>query len=987
MIQMMWSSSIRPRVGGVSGILMLVILVVAQNAFALDPSKAFSQYLQSSWEIENGLPQRTVMAVAQTADGYLWLATEEGLVRYSGKDFVTFDERNAPGLGDRFIRSLATAPDGSLWIGTMSGLAHYKDGKFESFRNEAPTRVDIYDLCVGLDGSVWFSSDLGLRQLRNGKLRVYTTADGLPSNGISGITKTPDGTLWIATAKGLARLKGDGHFTAYSDWDKTTGAAMNAVAAGRGGVVWIGTTDGKIGRWKDGKITTWWDGRATRGSRVQCLREDRDGNLWVAFEKIGLARIRGRNIELFTRADGLPSSNPDWVFEDREKNLWVGWADAGLSMLRDAKFTVFGKPEGLSSNSISSVIQASDGSLWVGTADAGVNRLENGSVRVVSTRDGLADNTVLALMQQSDGSLWVGSQSGGVSRIRNGQITALHLPGPLSPEVPAMVQDESGNLWVGFNMPNGLARLRDGQFERIALGGRIKGLSVAPDGALWIASYLYGLVELKNGVSRTYSEQNGLSSVFLTSVYVDHQGTVWAGTSLGGLNRVKDGKITRYTVDQGLSDSTVGGIVEDDEGYLWLSGPRGIARISMQELTDYADGRIKAIHSRIFGFADGLRSVECNFKAQPAIWKAKGGQLWFATTAGLAMIDPAHIRINEVAPEVKIGRISLDGRDAPAMTTGMALGRGGGQVEISFSAPSFVATEEMHIHYRLVDVDRDWVDAGSRRSATYSNLTPGSYRFEVWAENSDGVRSSRAATYEFEILPRYYQTYWFRGICVLCLGLIVWSIYLSRVRYLVRRNQELELTVSQRTAQLSGALKEAETAKELLRDQALRDSLTGFWNRRAIFEILDGDMVRCRKESKPFCLIMADLDHFKVINDTYGHLVGDTVLQSVSDCMRNGLRRYEAIGKYGGEEFLILLPGCTIEIGLRRAEELRAAIEAASIRIDSTVLSITCSFGIAECSDTCSSSEIIAEADAALYVAKNEGRNCVRSHQSHSCQV
>ena len=256
------------------------------------------------------------MAIAQTADGFLWLATEEGLVRYNGRTFVTFDERNAPGLGDRFIRSLATGPDGSLWIGTMSGLAHYKDGKFQSLRNEPPTRVDIYDLCVDRDGSVWFSSDQGLRQLRDGKLRVYTTSDGLPSNGISGIAKSQDGTLWIATTKGLARFQA-GRFTAYTTWDGGPAVGLNTIADGKDGSVWIGTTNGRVGRWQDGRITTWWDGKATRDSRVESLREDVDGNLWIAFENVGVARMNGRKLEIFTKSDGLPSNNPDWVFEER----------------------------------------------------------------------------------------------------------------------------------------------------------------------------------------------------------------------------------------------------------------------------------------------------------------------------------------------------------------------------------------------------------------------------------------------------------------------------------------------------------------------------------------------------------------------------------------------------------------------------------------------------------------------------------------------
>ena len=951
-------------------------------AFALDPSKAFSQYVQSSWALQNGLQQKSVMAVAQTRDGFLWLATEEGLVRFNGRTFVTFDERNAPGLGDRFIRSLATAPDGSLWIGTMSGLARLKGGKFESFRDEPETRMDIYDICVGTDGSVWFSSDRGLRRLQNGVLRNYSTADGLPTNGITGVAAAPDGVLWIATLNGLVSFE-SGRFTTYSKWDGVEGGPLNTVTIGRNGGVWIGAKNGRVGLWSGGKIKTWWKGN---GARIDSLCEDVDGTLWIAFEELGLGRMRGSKLELLTRSNGLPSDNPDWIFEDRERSLWVGWADVGLSMLRDAKFTSMGKAEGLSSDSISSVIQAADGSFWVGTVDAGVNHLANGRVRAYSIADGLADKSALGIVQSRDGSVWIGSGSGRATRIADGRVTTFRVSGSLTPELPAIVQEQSGDLWFGFDMPNGLARLRDGHFEQIPLEGRVKALAMAPDGALWIASYLYGLSELKNGVFRNYSVNDGLSSTFLTSVYVDPAGVVWAGTSLAGLNRLKDGKITHYSVEQGLSDSTVGAVMEDDNGYLWLSGPRGISRVSLRDLDDYAEGRIKTVHSESYGYADGLRSIECNSKAQPGIWKARDGKLWFATTAGLAIIDPSHIRTNEVLPVAQIGDISLDGKSEGAIENGMRLGPGRGHVEITFSAPSFVAPEQMQIRYRLVGVDRDWIEVGSRNSATYSNLDPGKYRFEVRAANSDGRESKDATSLDFEILPRYYQTYWFRGLCALCLGLLVWGIYLSRVRFLVRKTQELETIVSQRTAEVRAALLAAEKAKEQLREQAMRDSLTGFWNRRAIFEILDGEIVRCQKESKPLCVLMADLDHFKVVNDTWGHLAGDAVLRDVSDRLRQGLRRNEAVGKYGGEEFLILLPQCPFSVALRRAEELRAAIQAKAIPISGEEIVVTCSFGVAQYEPGWPVEELIGKADAALYVAKNRGRNCVWPGQGHESQ-
>jgi diguanylate cyclase (GGDEF)-like protein len=943
------------------------------SSFGLDPQKALSQYLQSSWALQNGLPQKTVMSVAQTSDGYLWLATEDGLVRFNGRTFVTFDERNAPGLGDRFIRSLAAAPDGSLWIGTMSGLARYQGGRFESYRRGPETRSDIYDIAAGQDGSVWFSSESGLRRVQNGVLRNYTTADGLPANEITGVAAGPDGAIWAATLNGLARFA-SGRFTTYANWEGGSGGALNTVSVGRNGNVWIGSKDGSVGLWKGGKLIPWWKGN---GARIECLHEDLDGTLWIAFRELGLGRLRGGKLELFARRDGLPSSNPDWIFEDKERDLWIGWADEGLTMLRDAKFTMFGKPEGLSSDSITSVLQDADGSIWAGTADAGLNHLANGKVQVLSTQDGLADKAVLGMMQARDGSLWIGSETGAVTRIQNGRAKKFHIATTLSPGVPAIVEDHGGNVWFGFDMPNGLVRFHDGKLEPLPLQGKVRGLAVSPDGGIWIASYLFGLTEYKDGVFHNYSLKDGLSSVVLTSVYVDSQGAIWAGTALAGLNRWKDGKITRYSVEQGLADSTVDAVMEDGYGYLWLSGPRGISRVSMQELNDYAEGRMKAVHSESYGYSDGLRSTEATAEAQPAIWKARDGRLWFATTGGLAKIDPGHIRTNEIAPVVQIVDIAVDGKRAASIEDGMQLPAGGGHVEIGFSTTSFVAPERMQIRYRLAGVDGDWIDVGARRSASYSNLAPGNYRFEVWAANSDGRASKDATILHFRLLPHYYQTYWFRGLCILGVALLAWRIYVSRVEYLVRKTHELEAIVSKRTSELSEALRAAEAAKEQLRDQAMRDSLTGFWNRRAALEILIGEIDRCSREGRPLCVLMADLDHFKAINDTWGHLAGDAVLHDASDCLRKRLRRFEAIGRYGGEEFLILLPDCSMTTALRRAEELRASIEKLTIQIGSRAISVTSSFGAAEYEPGNSVEELIGKADACLYAAKNEGRNRV----------
>jgi len=202
-------------------------------------------------------------------------------------------------------------------------------------------------------------------------------------------------------------------------------------------------------------------------------------------------------------------------------------------------------------------------------------------------------------------------------------------------------------------------------------------------------------------------------------------------------------------------------------------------------------------------------------------------------------------------------------------------------------------------------------------------------------------------------------------------------VYEYRVRYLIRKTRELEATVLQRTAEVRAALLAAETAREQLRDQAMRDSLTGFWNRRAIFELLDGEIARCQRASRPLCVLMADLDHFKSINDTWGHLGGDAVLHEVSKCIRQGLRRFEAVGRYGGEEFVILLSECSLSTALKRAEDLRANIQELKIEIGGHQIGITCSFGVAEHQSCNTGEDLISRADASLYVAKRKGRNCV----------
>lgn len=957
------------------------MLVLGGTAHALDPAKAFSQYMQTNWDAQSGLRQKTVNAIAQTSDGFLWLATEEGLIRFDGQSFVTFDERNAPGMGDRLIRSLAPTPDGGMWIGTMTGLVRYEHGRFLSRRDQSHFQSDIYDLGLTSDGSVWFSSDNGLRRYNAhgdpSAFHVYTVADGLPSDGITGMASAADGSLWIGTRRGLVHYAGD-HFQSYVCASCSGTADIVSVESGHEGTVWVGMSDGSVARWMDGRLSLAWHGASTRGSSVLSMREDSAGTLWIAFRKLGLGRLRNGKLELLTRDHGLPSINPDWIFEDRERNLWVGWADAGLSMFRDGGFTVFGKREGLSSDVISSVIAGDSGELLVGTEDAGINRLASSGRSpsnlfkpfAVSSQPG---SGTMSILRQKDGTLWVGSDRGSVTRICRGKTTTFKVPGPLTPGLPAMVEDAHGEPWFGFDMPDGLARMRDGRLKFLHLPGAIKALATAPDGSLWIASYQAGVIHYVDGIVRIYTEKDGLSNLQLTSIYVDKDGTVWAGTLLGGLNRIDNGQVTHFSIEQGLSDSTIGEIIADRYGNLWLAGTRGIMRVPVKELSAYTAGQIPSVTTRTFGYSDGLRSEECNFKAHPAALSDRDGRLWFATLSGLAMIDPARVIESPAAAEPLIEGLFTSNGPVVARDSELQVAPDTSNLLIRFADPTFAAPEQMQLRYRLAGLEDQWLHADARQGAMFSDLPHGSYRFELQANGGGPI-----AELSFVVSRRYYETWWFRFLASTAACLILWCGFRVRTRLLVRRTMQLEQLILDKTAEVRSALESAENARELLREQAMRDALTGLWNRRAIFEILESELFRAQRAGTSLVVIMTDIDHFKSVNDTLGHQAGDEVIREVSHRLRSGIRTQDAVGRYGGEELLIILPNASLTDGLSRAEELRSMISACPVTLETSSIMVSCSFGLAQSGPFTSYSELVGQADAALYRAKHEGRNCVR---------
>ncbi len=957
-------------------------LLAGQTVLALDPGKAITQYMQTTWTSESGLPQNSVQAMTQTADGYLWFGTQEGLTRFDGAHFTSYTRHNAPGLASSFIQSLTAGHDGSLWIGTDSGLTHYEpttaagpEGVFTTLTTrDGLSGNSIAALCEDREGGLWVGTGKGLNRIIDGRVQNWTTSDGLADLAISSIAVDAGGTLWVGTARGLSRFD-HGRFKTYTTRDGLPGDGIVALAAAQDGSMWAGTQNG-LAQIRNDRVTAF--SQRLPWSEIAALRIDHDGALWIAFDRHGIARLYRGKLDFYDAAHGLPSDRcAHALFEDREGSLWVGFLDAGAAQFRNGKFSVFGTPEGISGNYDGNVLQARDGTMWIGADDKGLDHLlADGRVEVWGPGNGLPNQAVYSMLQTRDGDLWVGYRHGTLARLHNRQVSIFHDPNAADFSINSLLEDRDGTLWIGFE-GKGLARFDHGAFRHLTDTGRVAALALASDGALWIGLDGDGAQRLDHGVTTSFTTVNGLHSDHVMSLFADPDGSMWVGTQSGGLSHIRDGRAITWTPDQGMPDTSIGSIIGDDEGNLWFGGDTGVFRIAKSELNQSA-GPATMVHPVVYGTADGLRSRETLYGSMPCVWKSRDGRLWFGTIAGVAVVDPAHIPVNTVVPPVWIERVRFDSRSIP-LENNIRLGPGSGNFEVSFSAPSFVAPQREHFRYRLIGFDPDWIYSGGRRSAWYTNLPAGHYTFAVQAENNDGVWNNAGASFSFTLRPPLRDTpeAWF---CYVLIALMIaWNIIAFRTRALTRRQEELTRIVAERTAQLEAEKAALEATRRELHIQATHDSLTGIFNRAAMLEHLQREIARATRDRMPLGVLIADLDHFKSLNDNYGHLCGDDVIRESADRFRSTMRGYDIVGRYGGEEFLILFPGWDLSTAPGRVDDLLESIRSRPFEIGESSIRLTCSIGVATFrpeSDSPSIREVLSRADTALYVAKNSGRNC-----------
>ena len=810
---------------GLLSALCCVIVILACSTglvFALDPSRLLSQFGRDVWQREQGLPNNTIHAILQTQDGYLWLATEEGLVRFDGVRFRVFDTQNTPELASNQIQVLFEDKRGELWIGTAAGLTRYKDQRFTPYtggeflpktsvssiyqdRNDqvwVGTAAGLWTFDGGKfggystrdhlpndsirsiyedrSGALWFSTLGGLVRKDAGGFTTFTTREGLPNDSIKSVYEDSRGDLWVNTFGGLARFK-DGRFTVLTTADGLLNDHVWSIAEDRNGALWIGT-DGGLNSFSNGSFKAYTTDDGLPDNSVWSIYEDRGGVLWVATPG-GLGRLKDGALSSYTSRDGLSDEVVMALFEDREGSLWIGTEAGGLNRLKDAKFTTYSARDGLTNDVVWALCQSADGSLWAGTNGGGLNRLRDGKVTSYTTRDRLASNIVRALCEDRAGNLWAGTP-GGLNRLKDGRVEAFTVEDGLSNNaVSAIEEDRDGNLWIGTL--GGLTRFKDGRFTIYTTADGLSddsiiSLHASRDGGLWIGTRTGGLNRMEGGRFASYRAKDWIPGDAVRSIYEDEDGTVWVGTRRSGLSRFRNREFTTCTMKAGLFDDCVFQIVEDDKKNLWMSSPRGVFMVSKKEFADFAEGSAPLVSSVSYGTADGMLSRECN-GGQPGAWKSGDGKLWFATIKGIAMIDPQRTPINNQPPPVAIERAVVDG-ETIQLSEMVELSPGKERYEFYYTAMSFAAPEKVRFKYKLEGFDRDWVVAGSERVALYTHISPGTYTFRVIACNNDGVWNEAGALLNLRLKPYFYQTYWFYGLVAGFLGLLALAIYRFRVR-------------------------------------------------------------------------------------------------------------------------------------------------------------------------------------------------------------
>ena len=851
--------------------------LIAVDARGQDRRVETPQYARTQWTAADGLPINSVNDIAQTPDGYLWLATGEGLVRFDGLKFEEYPVERSTNTSDKYIPNFIldiepirtgpsgtalvahtagfhlllfqngsfeplaeevytydVAPNGAVWLGTARGVSVYRNGHVERV---APQRIqaEVRRLTYTEEGTLWAGTRRQGAYRRDGEGTVehFTTTDGLATNRVTAFAEAPNGTVWVGTWAGLHRWTG-------RTFDRITSPAPESlqifqIRSGVGTAPCWARTNRGVYRCEGGQLVPFADAGSERRPPTsfrlpQFVQEGPEGHVFVNTET-ALFRDGAKLLD----AGGTLRS----VVHDRQGTMWVGTGTEGLIQLRRAAVTTYGRPEGLPSNEVTTVLQRRDGSVWMGTVGGSLVHFREGDPRAYDLRrEPVLIEDIWTLHEDQSGQLWVGGWHL-LCRFKNGTCASPAPPSPIPAEafVSAVYEDREGRLWIGTRGDGLFRRSSDGTEsaqwahftpENSGLPGwNVRYIHESPSGALWFGTIQAGLARYQNDRFRKLEPATGLSAANVKHVYQDTTGILWVGTDGGGLNRVDlrgadsfgAAEITVFRERDGLYQNEIHQVLEDEQGRLWMNTNNGLFWVRKQNLEAFARGETPHIRSVSYGVRDGMRNMEGSGYGMPSAIKAQDKRLWFPTLGGAAVVNPRGIAY-EMSPLVHVeglttgNRSLFEGAWGGVPDTSLSLSATQRTFTIQYAGIYISDPNAVEYRYRLRGMQEEWVRAQSRREVTFSEVPPGRYTFEVHARTEGGPWSEEPAQLTFTVAPYFYETWWFYGLCVLAVVLSGYGGYRYRVYAFQKRQEQLETKIAGRTRKLQQANDELKEARE-----------------------------------------------------------------------------------------------------------------------------------------------------------------------------
>lgn len=750
---------------------------------------AAAPWFMRVWQVDDGLPGDNVTGVAQSEDGYLWIATQSGLARFDG---ITIKEVNLPvGRAHPIIRALTLARNGNLWLALDGGtVVRYDRVNARQFGGaDGLPRLPLVDAFEGADGAIWISYlDGSVSRILGDEVKRFGGENGLTGSGTCSLAAGASGELWFAKGGQIGRYGGERFAVQF-----TVPERYVQILAARAGGMWICAGNRLLKYGADSnlvevaKIPV--DAAVVRPT---ALLEDQEGGVWIGTAATGLFRYGGAVIEPMETSHGRIRT----IAQDREGNIWVGTDGGGLNRLRQQVVEVQGRADGLPFDTVRSVGEDRAGTLWVVTQNGDVANNWGGTWQTVGAADGWPGGQATCVACDPSGVVWFGTYSHGLYYLKDGRFSVVRRrDGLLGTSVRCLLADQAGNLWITFSGDAVLQRWHAGKFQNFALreGSKaVRALLEGGAGQIWLANMDAELLRVEGDQVVVVTPLAGESPRPIRSLAWTADGSLWIGYSSAGVGRLKAGKFSLIGEAQGLLDNSICSLMADRRGWFWFGSDHGIFRVSQTELHEVAEGQAEALNAESYGKDDGLPSLQGYYGHSPGAALTRDGRVLIPTHSGLAIVHPDRVHTNRVAPPVLIESVLVDNREllAAGPARKLVLPPDYKKLDIHFTAPSFIEPEKVRFSFQVRGWDEEWTESSDERSASFSRLPAGAYVFRVKAGNNTGVWNEAGAELSFQVLPFFWQTWWFRlaavGILLVLTYAAVRFIALRRLRKKMR---------------------------------------------------------------------------------------------------------------------------------------------------------------------------------------------------------